>query len=227
MFRAVLFDLDGTLYDRDLALHAFARAQFDRLQLGVSGMTPQGYVDRFVELDNRGKVWKDKVYEVLAPETGGHHDATTMLADYNDRFGDHCEPFDGITEVLEGLTAAGVKIGLVTNGLTTFQGATFRALGLGRFFHASAISEEVGYRKPDPRHFQCVLSSLGVEAADAVFVGDDPTADIEGAKAAGMRAIWVESDHHPRPPLADATVRRMRDLPEILRSLSEPTVAAQ
>ncbi|MBW4491204.1 MAG: HAD hydrolase-like protein [Trichocoleus desertorum ATA4-8-CV12] len=68
MVEAVLFDLDGTLLDRDASIRQFIAAQYDRLGNYLSHIPKADYVSRFIELDSQGHVWKDKVYQALIVE---------------------------------------------------------------------------------------------------------------------------------------------------------------
>lgn len=65
MFKAVLFDLDGTLLNRDKSIELFINQQYERLFDLLSHISKEQYNSRFIELDNRGYVWKDKVYQQL------------------------------------------------------------------------------------------------------------------------------------------------------------------
>jgi putative hydrolase of the HAD superfamily len=85
-----------------------------------------------------------------------------------------------------------------------------------QLFDAIVISEEVGVRKPDRRIFDLTLTRLGVEADDAVFVGDHPETDIRGAQEAGMRAIWKRDDYWGECAFADAVINRLDELPGVL-----------
>ncbi len=69
MVKAVLFDLDGTLLDRDTSVRQFISAQYDRLTEHLSYIPKQDYTARFIELDCHGHVWKDKVYQDLVAES--------------------------------------------------------------------------------------------------------------------------------------------------------------
>jgi putative hydrolase of the HAD superfamily len=68
MVKSVLFDLDGTLLDRDASVEQFIAAQYDRLIAHLSYIPRIDYVSRFIELDCRGHVWKDKVYQAMVIE---------------------------------------------------------------------------------------------------------------------------------------------------------------
>ena len=65
MIKTVIFDLDGTLLDRDSSLQSFVNNQYDRLVSSFKHIEKQNYIRRFIELDCRGHVWKDKVYQNL------------------------------------------------------------------------------------------------------------------------------------------------------------------
>ena len=68
--------------------------------------------------------------------------------------------------------------------------------------------------------FYRALRKLGVTPRNAVFVGDNPEADIHGAKAVGMKAIWMEDLYWTIPSNADATITQLCQLPEILETLN-------
>lgn len=99
--KAVLFDLDGTLLDRDRSLLAFVNDQHKRLISSLGHVPKADYVGRFIELDCRGLVWKDQVYQTLVDEltitglTWEH-----LLEDYVTRFQQYCIPFDGMQAML-------------------------------------------------------------------------------------------------------------------------------
>jgi hypothetical protein len=61
---------------------------------------------------------------------------------------------------------------------------------------------------------------LKVEPSETIFVGDNPIADVAGAKAAGMRAIWVEDAHWEEPAIADGKITRLSELPDLIDQLS-------
>ncbi|MGD8979077.1 MAG: HAD family hydrolase [candidate division WOR-3 bacterium] len=65
-------------------------------------------------------------------------------------------------------------------------------LDLLSYFSATVFSDELGCTKPDVRMFKCALDQLGVVAQDAVHVGDLLNTDVAGAKAAGMKTVWLD-----------------------------------
>ncbi|OMF23473.1 L-2-haloalkanoic acid dehalogenase [Paenibacillus sp. FSL H8-0548] len=216
--KAVLFDLDGTLLDRDASLARFVREQYERL-FNQSGIDKELYVNRFIELDNHGYVWKDKVYQQLILEFSiDSLEWEELLSDYVAKFQDHCIGYPHLNEMLTELKASGIKLALVSNGYGQFQFDNFKALKIDHLFDEVLISEWEGLRKPDPAIFNRALSKLGVEAKDALFVGDHLDNDIRASESVGMKAIWKRNDQS----LADnaVAVTSIEDLAELIPIVS-------
>jgi FMN phosphatase YigB (HAD superfamily) len=132
--------------------------------------------------------------------------------------------FAGIEGTLKELSARGLSIGLISNTgrswgryLTEVQ----RGAGIGSYFRARAYSDEIGVRKPDRRIFEVALRGLGLPGHEVVHVGDDVSADIAGAKAAGMRAVWFNTGfwEGATTDRADAEIRGLPDLPKVLEGI--------
>jgi putative hydrolase of the HAD superfamily len=224
---AVLFDLDGTLLDRDSSIEAFASEQHSRFA-ALQHVTKEQYVARFIALDCHGSVWKDLVYQTLVREFRisdlGWPD---LLIDYESMFNRYCTPFPGLISTLASLQGSGHALGIVTNGRTTFQRGVVKALDIEKFLGVTVVSEAEGVRKPEPEIFHRALRRLGVGAEDSVFVGDNPEADIDGAKRAGMKAVWKRNSGWPASENADATIDSLADLIEIVPALTLPNKVIQ
>lgn len=221
MIDAVLFDLDGTLLDRDASVLAFARDQHRRLRHALGHIPRSAYVERFVALDARGAVWKDEVYRQLVEEFAIMHTTPeALLANYLARFRDHCVPCPNLHATLRQLRADGLALGIISNGRGELQLATIRALGIEPYLSVISISELEGLRKPDPAIFQRAVERLGTRADRAVFVGDHPLSDVAGARSAGLRAVWKRDPLWPPPAQADAIIDDLGDLPNLIRRLA-------
>jgi putative hydrolase of the HAD superfamily len=220
MIRAVLFDLDGTLLDRAASLDDFAAGQHDRIP-ALQVVPKQAYVSRFVQLDQQGRVWKDRVYQALIAEFGLNGCRwEDLLRDYEERFPQHCTAFPHLRGTLERLREAGLRLGLVSNGRAFLQGAVLRALEIEIFFDAVLISEAEGVRKPDAEIFHRALRRLDVGAEEAVYVGDHPEADICGARDAGLKAVWKRNRFWAPPILHDGVIDGLEELPDTVHRLS-------
>ena len=216
MIKAVLFDLDNTLLDRERSLVHFARqqhAKFDALQ----AIPQSAYIARLVALDENGRVWKDKVYQQLLAEFGVT--ALTwerLLCDHVETFRHACIGFAGLKSMLNALRQRGLRLGLITNGRAPFQEHNIDALGITHYFKSILVSEAEGVRKPDPPIFERALRQLDVVAGEAVFVGDNPHADVAGAQAVGMKAIWKYNTHYGHCNIADAVCYSLEDIPSLI-----------
>lgn len=195
-FAAVLFDLDGTLLDRESSLLKFVSTQYDRFYNELSLIDKESYINRFIELDARGYVWKDKVYSQLINEFNIRGLTwEDLLEDYVTNFKHSCIGFPNLHEVLGNLRQMGIKLGLVSNGKSPFQMDNIKVLGIEGYFDSILISEEVGLSKPDPRIFQRALDELGVIAAHSIFVGDHPENDVRASRNMGMVGVWKRDDY--------------------------------
>lgn len=91
------------------------------------------------------------------------------------------------------------KTGLISNFTDSgFLLRTLNKLCLNEYFDSIAISDSVGWRKPHPRIFKYFLDSLGVEAKESIYIGDDPDADIKGAQDYGIKAVLILRQENDR-----------------------------
>ncbi|WP_306223771.1 HAD family hydrolase [Bosea beijingensis] len=96
---------------------------------------------------------------------------------------------NGIGEIWEKLRAEGIRIGLCSNLAMPYGNPLVAALP-GKP-DALVLSYEVGLAKPDPAIFHLVCDRLGLSPAEILFVGDTPSADIEGPRKIGMPAMHI------------------------------------
>jgi len=93
---------------------------------------------------------------------------------------------------LDELRSRGIRLGVVTNSSQPMllRDHELRQHGLLPYFPDCRLAAaDVGYLKPHPRIFRCALERIGVAPAEAVFIGDNPIADVSGALGVGMRAV--------------------------------------
>jgi putative hydrolase of the HAD superfamily len=214
---SVIFDLDGTLLDRDASVEQFVSIQYDRLHEHLNHIPKSNYVARFIELDCHGYVWKDKVYQALVTEFSiGTIDWQSLLEDYELRFQFHCVAFPFLNQMLTELKQQGYLLGIITNGRGQFQARAIDGLGIRDYFDTILISEVEGVRKPQPEIFQRAVDRLGVSALNSVFVGHHPEVDIIGAKGVMMKTIWKRSSAWTEAKAADAIVDELNQIPSML-----------
>jgi putative hydrolase of the HAD superfamily len=135
-----------------------------------------------------------------------------------------CEEFmtfvylDENTEKLLRYLYGKYKLGIISNfAIPECVDKLLNTHGLDKMFDAVVVSGAVNKRKPSPEVFERTLKALGVLASETVFVGDTLDADIEGAKAAGMKAVYIERRtekvENARP---DHTIKSLSELPMLL-----------
>ena len=122
---------------------------------------------------------------------------------------------EGVREALSRARDAGVLLGVVSNSEGKLD-ALFAHVGLSEYFVAVVDSAHEGVRKPDPEIFRRALARIGVPASRAMYVGDLPSVDVDGARAAGMRAVLVDPLAH-YPHYADAP--RVDSVVEVLDAI--------
>lgn len=219
MVKAVLFDLDETLFDRIASLGSFVAHQFAS-DFG-SFESADALARRFVELDDRNNVHKTAVYPQIFAEMG--HAAPDIwrgyFLDYETNFWRFAQPYPGMRQTLNALRRAGKSLGIITNGETHMQQRSILALGLDRLVDVTLISEAEECRKPDPEIFERAAARLGVAPQDCAFVGDTPQADMIGARGVGMMTIWYPNgiswpdSYDWRPDHQIARLSELRALP--------------
>lgn len=218
---AVFFDFDGTLLDREASLVKFIDEQYERFMPELNEIDKQLYIKRFIELDARGYVWKDKVYSQLLVEINiAGVTWQELLEDYITNFKHSCTGFKNLHEVLGELKQMGLKMGMISNGKTHFQMSNIKALDIEGYFDTILISEAVGLRKPDSRIFQKGLEALAVSASRSIFVGDHPENDVAASKRAGMMGIWKRDDYWHNAE-ADYTIEELEELFVIIQTGAE------
>jgi putative hydrolase of the HAD superfamily len=125
---------------------------------------------------------------------------------------------DENTEKLLRILHGKYKLGIISNfAIPECVHKLLKTHDLDKLFDAIVISGAVNKRKPSPEIFKRTLKVLGVSASETVFVGDTLDADIEGAKAVGMKAVYIERRsekvEHVSP---DQTIKSLSELPIVL-----------
>ncbi len=202
----VLFDVDDTLVD---TRYAFARA----ISAVASVWLPALPEERHQEVLAR---WRDDPHGHFRAYTRGELDFDTQRRrradDVQVTFGG--EPFEDASyaewvdlfwgtftasfvphtdarTTVDGLRAAGVRIGALTNAAQALQDAKLVQTGLGDVPVLVGV-DTLGFGKPDPRAFAEACRRLGTQPARTAYVGDELEVDAMGAAAAGLLGVWLD-----------------------------------
>ncbi|MEZ4736861.1 MAG: HAD family hydrolase [Caldilineaceae bacterium] len=188
MIKAVLFDLDETLLDREAMIERFLVGQYARL--GLQTPSYELYRARFKQLDEHGYADRYQVFQTLAAEFALPLSAEELLADFRRHVWQDCQPFPDAHTVLKELRSRGYPLGLITNGSSEAQRGKLSAADLAGYFAVILISEEQTIRKPEAAIFLRAAEKLSAAPTECIFIGDNPQADIAGAHAVGMTTVW-------------------------------------
>jgi putative hydrolase of the HAD superfamily len=225
--RAVLFDLDETLYrERRFALSGFAALA--RVLEARTGVPARRIFAGLVSSTRRGR--RATAFQLLCAREGWPE---AWIPKFVEIVRTHTPrlrlPSDSRTVLQE--MRGSWRIALVTNGLPSVQRRKVKALGLEGLVDTVVYAEEhgVGIGKPEPSAFLAAARLLDVEPRRCVFVGDDLVRDIGGAARLGMRTILVmRGDDSRRAGIdPDARIRRVVDVPRVARALAEERERAQ
>ena len=196
--KAVLWDLDDTLYSRiDAARRTYPNMFRTHLYQDRDDAFIEAAADFMIEHLVRDSMIHESTFEALFQAFPPNKDF--CLKDCQEYYFDHIHEhaIAGAEQVavVKKLRELGIKTAIVTNVAAdrfTFQRNKIDALGLTPLFDVIVLSGEVGVHKPDLRVFNHATRQLGVANEDCVFVGDNPDADIVGALGAGMEAVWID-----------------------------------
>lgn len=215
---AVLFDLDDTLcrYRRSPAAvleRAFERAGVDPL------FEPSAYHDRYDDyLEDSSSVadLRERCFGDLAVEADFERDVGVAVAEAfaAERDQRAVDPLSGVPDVLETLSEE-YRLGLVTDGDPEMQREKLAAVGLTDAFETTVFAGYDTAPKPDPEPFGRALETLETDPERAVYVGNSLSSDVAGARAAGIRSVWVppEPDVLAKPtPCPDYTLESLAEL---------------
>lgn len=218
--KAVIFDLDDTLYEERQFFHSgfvVVAAYLEQRGIGPAGKTTE-LLDHFHHAEGR-----QQVFQKLAARLGFPED---WVAEIVELFRSHY-PVIGLAadalEVLPRLRASyRLRLGCVTDGWLAVQRRKIEALKVEPLLDALVIADEWGreFWKPHPQPFHTCCARLGVEPNEAVFVGDNPERDMVGARRAGLASIrirrpggyFAEAEFVGTEVRADLEIRQLTEL---------------
>ena len=218
--KAVLWDLDDTLYSRVAAARQTFPGMFKTL---LYPDRPAEFIKEAVafmmqNVRSNSMVHEDAfraLFAVYPPDRS--YVREDCLAYYSEHLLEFAAPYPGALRILGELRRRGIKTALVTN-ITKERVAAQRrkidVLGIAPLFDEILISGEVGFHKPDRRIFDLAASRLGVKNGECLFVGDDLTLDVLGALGADMEVVWLDIWGRGAGAVTDPRVHRVLHIEE-------------
>ncbi|MGF2715263.1 2-haloalkanoic acid dehalogenase [Bacillus mycoides] len=190
----MLFDLDDTLLDRDMAVDKLFSIILEKFYEDVKQHAVKNIMlQKFKEYDKKSYGHSDKVMvlESFFNEFPSKYrlPRNSIQDFWNNNF-PKCFSINQSTINIINTIKLHVKVGIITNGSTQRQKAKIINTNLNRHFDTIIISEETGFSKPDKRIFELALKKLNVQPEDVLFVGDDLEKDIAGCQNVNIKGIW-------------------------------------
>jgi len=193
-----LFDLANTLTDRAASIRQFSWHFFEDFRSHLHEAVTFDEVHKVMQVgDGGGYRPKEMMFqEILTNLQWDKVPAIETITDYWYRVSARSMQLrPDVHQTLGALQQRGLSLGMITNGKTNVQNATIDATNLREYFSVIIISEACGFRKPDPQIFHLALSALQTSPEQAVYIGDHPQSDIEGARNAGLYTVWFAGVH--------------------------------
>jgi putative hydrolase of the HAD superfamily len=189
--RGIIFDLDDTLYPRDV----FVQSGFEAVATHVADSwrrSREGLLATLRRAHTGG--FEHEEFQVLCTEHRLPLSAVPMLVKIFRAHRPSIVLQPAVRRVLQRLRRDGWRLAILTNGDPDLQRRKIEALGLSQLVHCVLYAEQyVACGKPHPEAFRAAANELHVPRSRCVHVGDDPECDVAGARAAGLRAIRVLS----------------------------------
>ncbi len=228
-YRAVFFDVGETLVHPFPSFPELFAEVLDREGHHVLPddvlQASRAVTHRFSQASRDGELWTTSpdrsrafwgsVYELMLealalPAGNGLRDR--LYAAFTDRA--NYALFDDVRPTLDQLTSDGYQLGIISN-FESWLDDLLADLGLREVFDVTVISGIEGMEKPDPRIFRLALERAGIEANDAVYVGDNPEFDVDPPAALGMFPVLI--DRRERlPDHVGARITDMANLVEVI-----------
>jgi len=209
--KAVIFDLDDTLYPYIQHVHSgfAAVATYVDRHFGVPAKDAYATLRLACECDARGNEFQ----RLCDVHRLNHSIVPDLLREYISHSPQLWLTHDAAA-VLSTLRSSGWRLGLLTNGDPSVQRKKVEVLGLAALIdHVVYASEHAPGGKPAPEPFVEVLRRLQVAPHDAVMVGDDTVNDVDGARAVGIRTIFLARTGRSQYDAADVVVQALSDVP--------------
>jgi HAD superfamily hydrolase (TIGR01549 family) len=207
--KAVLFDLDDTLWPINPVIKRAEDVLYEWLTVHAPGVARQFTVEslrarRLALLDENPRYGLDLralrhagLTEAFSSTGEDVAKVDLALAVFSEAR-NAVTPFEDVMPTLARLHGR-LALGSVSNGVADLQ-----AIGLAHFFSTSIAAHSFGAAKPDATIFHAACAALDIQPCEAVYVGDDPAIDVQGAQKAGLRAVWMNRPELERTqPLPD------------------------
>jgi FMN hydrolase / 5-amino-6-(5-phospho-D-ribitylamino)uracil phosphatase len=229
--RALCFDLDNTFWDvwpvirrAEQRMYDFLAERYPRVvalvTLEAMREARERVAHRYPEMAHDFSFLRKQALRDHALQCG--YDEALVEEAFNEfiKARNEVELYPDVLPGLERLRGR-YRLFTATNG-----NADLEQIGLAHYFERTVNAREVGALKPAPAMFHRAIEGTDLVPHEVAYIGDDPALDVEGARRAGMRAVWVDRVQAPWPGHLDPPLHRVTDLTELVQLLdSDPTLS--
>ncbi|HEU4600577.1 MAG TPA: HAD family hydrolase [Steroidobacteraceae bacterium] len=231
--RALCFDLDNTLWDvwpvirrAEQRMYDFLAERYPRVvalvTLEAMREARERVAERFPQMQHDFTFLRKQALRDHALHCGYEESLVEEAFDEFIRARNEVELYSDVLPGLERLRRR-FRLFTASNG-----NADLNRIGLAHFFERTVNAREVGALKPAPAMFHRAIEGTDLAPREVAYIGDDPALDVEGARRAGMRAIWVDRLQSVWPEGIDPPSHRVSTLTELVELLeSDPTLSSQ
>ena len=226
-YRYLLWDIDGTILNFELAERAAIRSLFERFKLGDCSDEMLMYYSqinkRYWQLMESGKIKKDKMLVERFVEFFSYKGINADIAaefnkEYQIALCDTIVFNDDAIDIIKHQKKT-CKIIIVTNGTEVVQEKKLERSGLNDIADNVFISELVGFEKPNIKFFEKVILEVGIkDLKEALIIGDSLTSDIQGGHNIGIDTCWYNPKNEENTTLLNPTytIRNLHELENII-----------
>ena len=221
MIRAVVFDLDDTLYPEI----SYAEVGFRKAAAVLEGL--YGVKNAYQKVRTLFDEDRMGVFGRLCSSESLPEKAVEDAVDtYRKNQPEKLEFYPKTKDVLQYLRQNGFKTGIITDGRPFSQRAKIRALGAEAYFDAIIVTDEIGreYRKPHPRAFEEMARKLNVRTEEMMYVGDNPQKDFAVKEYLPLKTVQIRTGglyqdaEYRNDIVPDEIVADIREILELVRS---------
>lgn len=195
MIKAIIFDLDHTLFDRYKTLEQIVDSCFHETMFKPDTDPAVAKKEWIFADKNFIHLGWGKMIEYLKGKAIVKDGVTeeNVVSDYIlPLFMKIAVPFDFVIPTLNELRRD-YRIGLITNGKHEIQTKKMEMLGIRDLFDEIIISEDYGVEKPDTKLYEIMSKKLGIAPCEMLYVGDNPKNDVDASRNAGYIPVWVKT----------------------------------
>ena len=227
MIKTILWDLDNTLIDFDVAEKNAIKSLFAKYNLGPCTDSMLKEYDKINEA-----YWKKFEKKEVDKKLGlvqryvdffnVYNLDNSIASRFNDEYqlalGDTIIYLDDSYNIVKSLKGK-VRQCLVSNGTTAAQRNKLKKSKFDELVDDVFLSDEIGFEKPSAEFFDYVFDKIGVtDKSEVIIVGDSISSDIQGGENAGIKTVWYnpKGKGHNERPRVDYDIRDLREVYKIL-----------